>query len=179
MGECAFDGGTAAPGYGRSMAVAALVLSILSLLVTGLALLYFKRQAQAAGTVAAIERARRHDEQVPKLQAEIEAVGEGGWHRLWLHLMSTEARVTVTLEILDDCGIVFGRDQQGVDHGPLNTKRTTATGVLTHEHPEAWRVELGAVRPSVMRLVVAANGAGGWRIPLKVTVPTDMARSIW
>lgn len=91
------------------MALAALVRSVLALLVAGASELYTKRQADAATLTATLDAERRHEERTPTFDAWIEPVNDGTWQRLWLRLTSHQGLSAVEATITEGVGVEFTR----------------------------------------------------------------------
>jgi hypothetical protein len=162
------------------MAVAALVIAVLALIASGLSVAYTKRQADAARDVADIERARHLAERTPRFDARIEAVNDGGWHRLWLRLVSGESLNKVEAEIVGSGGITFSPGQSGVDPEQSAPTLATVQDELASQAETAWMLVLPDTRPARLRLLVhAAAGHDSWDVPVEVEVPPDVAHSVW
>ncbi len=97
------------------MAFAAVVLSVLALLVAGASAFYTKRQADAAARTATLDAERRYEERTPTFDAWIEPVNGGGWHRLWLRLTSRQDLSAVQVEITEGEGVEFTTGSGDVD----------------------------------------------------------------
>jgi hypothetical protein len=160
------------------MVIAAFVISVLAIVVSGLSVVYVRSQALSAKGLAGIERARHHDERTPRFEAEIEAVS-GGWFRLWLRLTSSEALTSLEVDADESSGITFTSGQQGVDPSGSSPLRATAMTGLVPDAREAWRISLPAKRPEQMRLLVRAQaGDDRWDVPVLVAVPYGVTYSV-
>lgn len=128
------------------MAVAALVLSIASILVTVLALYFGKRSADAATTATNIERERRHAEMRPRYLVSCDAPNSGTDRRN-LHVKlagpgELEALDQLTVRIRDDSHTRLkaepapGQPPESVPDqvwGPLHFVPNTGPGVTTRQ----------------------------------------------
>jgi len=108
------------------MAFAAVVLSVLALLVAGASAFYTKRQADAAARTATLDAERRYEERTPTFDAWIEPVNGGGWHRLWLRLTSRQDLSAVQVEITEGEGVEF--HDRAIRRGARGAAAGTARG---------------------------------------------------
>ncbi len=126
------------------MVVAALVLSIVSILVTAVAVYFGKRSADAATTATNIERERRHAEMRPRYLVTCDAPNPGTDHRnLYVKLAGPgelEALDQLTVTIRDDSHFRLkpapapGQPPESVPDqvwGPLHFVPGTGPGVTT------------------------------------------------
>jgi len=97
------------------VAVAALVVAIFSLLVSGAAGIYTKRQADAVRITASNDTARRHEERTPAFEPKLVPKNDGQWYDLTLRLTSGKSVTSLELEIIDGHGLSFVAGQLGVD----------------------------------------------------------------
>ena len=98
----------------QRVAIAAFVVSVFAIAVSGLAAFFTKRQSDAATKLADLEAERRHHERTPTFNCGIELVNEGQWYRLWLRLTSRERLARVEVEITEGTGVSFTVGQHGV-----------------------------------------------------------------
>jgi len=166
------------------VAIAAFVVSLFALIVSSTAVLFTKRQSDAAIRTVALDAERRHQERTPTFDGGIELVNDGKWHRLWLRLTSPEALSSVEVEINEGSGVAFTTGQHGVnptEPAPVLHIYTAdehgATGLAPDERT-AWRVQLSASRSPKVRLMVrSVIGDDLWTVPIPVDVPLDP--SVW
>jgi len=161
------------------MALAALILSILALLVSGLSAWYARTQAHAAKEATAIERDRRHGERAPHFDAEIEDVnGDGGFYRLWITVTSEEALDDVSVELPPACSFGF---TPGI-HGVSDSRHADSyEGEIEPGGRACWRVELvpDHHKDREKVLVSARRGTGKWSRQVPVEVPYDLMKSAY
>lgn len=163
-----------------AMALAALLVSILALLVAGLSALYTRKQANEAEATRRIEQDRRHDERQPHLRARVEPVSNGAWCRLWLELESAEPVTATTVEILGS-SITFPSNQQGVASGDQAPLIATSEGQspLSQASPLCWRVLVDEGQEAQERLLVTCHrGEERWQSVLSVDLPYDLLKSV-
>jgi hypothetical protein len=161
------------------MAVAALIVSILSVIFTGGGLIYAHQQADSARKTADLEAARRHEERTPRLHGGIEPMNSGGWYRLWLELDSTEPLSGLVATLPADKGLAFPPSQDGVAlGGPSLT--ATHEGQVQGGSRAAWRIELAEKRARKVRVTVVCKRASEeWRLLVDTDVPYDLLVSVF
>lgn len=177
------------------MAIAALVISVLALIVAAASAFYAKRQsdsgreqAAAATLTARNDAERRLEERTPSFAGEIEPVNDGRVHHLHLRLTSKEELSAVAVKITEGNGVEFTSSQYGVDPAErppvLHARAEDADGSplrLTPNDRVTWRVQLPDPRPPKIWLKVrAAAGEDTWpAVVVAVDVPLDPAASTW
>src|SRR5687767_1144257 len=95
------------------MTVAALIVSIVAILISLGSIVYARQQAQANKKIAQIEQDRRHEERTPRFTAWVEDMGS--WKRLWLRLESSKALTRLAGTLVEAEGVSFTHSQNGVD----------------------------------------------------------------
>jgi hypothetical protein len=167
--------------WSLAMVVAALIVSLLALVVAVLSAVFTGIQAKHTRALAEIEASRRHDEQTPVLVAWIEGVnwndttGDAGWYRLCLRLESAEALDRLTAEVIGTDAVSFAPGQVGVDPTAAAHREPLQPGEAV-----CWRVELPERdRPRAMqRLIVRCHRAAAtWSVLVEVEVPRGGRRS--
>lgn len=165
--------------YDEDMAIAALIVSILAMLVAGGSLVYTRRQAVDTSRLAKIESERHHREREPVLYGWIESMNNGGWYRLWLRLDSKEQLSSLRVEIVEGAGVTFPPSQNGVD--PSGKRPLAATwSKLDPVESACWMVELAEERSSQIRLRAETTSDGGeWTVSVPVEVPVDILKTVF
>ena len=140
------------------MALAALIVSVLALLVAAAAALFAKRQSDSTSRLETFEAARRHDELSPQLVARaVPATEHRQWPSLELESRGPHDLDSVTLKLL---GPLAGES-------PVGTLIDSRNGALTDE------LELGALsvagRPAVVRIQLEDEDTRGETVRLFVT----------
>jgi hypothetical protein len=167
--------------------VAALVVSVVALILSGGSVVYARLQGVESRRLRQIESSRRHDELTPVLLGEVESVNGGSWFRLWLSLLSATPLLALELEIVEGPGVSFTSGQDGV--APMTVQPLRAVYDLPHSLRQgdrhAWRIAFDPMTgPSRMRLRVNCHGeddAGGpvsWPVLVDVAhLPVDLTRT--
>ncbi|NCT91960.1 hypothetical protein GXB85_13515 [Cellulomonas sp. APG4] len=165
--------------------IAALVVSVVALILAGLSVLYTHRQAVAVAESTRIDRARRHDERQPRLQVGLRPLNKQDVDRRHLHLAirldGPEPLTAVRVEIRDAPGLVFSPSQLGVQarapqpitegemRAPRGTDVLAPGGVLT------WQLEIDSReprRPRTARLLIHTfSGDEPWLTQHEVRIP--------
>lgn len=147
------------------MEIAALIVSIISLLVAIGSTVYARK-------VAGIETERRRDERIPTLIGETERVNEA-WYRLSLRLTSAWPLASLTAEIVEGDGVSFTPSQNGVSAGAPSPIRTARWGALGQGDPAVWRIQLAETWSETIRLRVECCGGDGreWTVSVEVDTP--------
>jgi hypothetical protein len=162
------------------MVVAALIVSLLALVVAVVSAVFTGIQAKHTRALAEIEASRRHDEQTPILVARIEGVnrndvtGDAGWYRLRLRLDSAESLDGLTAEVIGTDAVSFAPGQVGVEPTIAAHREPLEPGESV-----CWRVELPERdRPRAMRLIVRCHRAAAmWPVRVEAEVPRGGRRS--
>lgn len=166
--------------------MAAFVISLLALVAAsasaffaGRQAAHAKRQANDTAKLAAIEAERRHVEQAPRFDASIESVNGGGWYRLWLYLTFGPTLDSVQLEILNDRGLWFGTEQDGVGSSEAFPKIAQG-GALARGDTASWQIVLAEDPPPVLQLRVNCTaGSEQWDVLTSADVPYDVLKSLY
>ena len=162
------------------MVVAAFVMSVLAIVVSGVSVVYVRSQAMAATEISDIERSRHLAERTPRFGAEVESMNDGGWFRLWLRLTSDQAMDEVEVTLDQDAGITFTSGQEGVDPADRSHLHAKVPSKLGQRERTAWGVALRKERPRQTTLLVQAQaGRDSWSTSLVVALPSDPANSVW
>lgn len=167
------------------MTVAALVLSILAIILAGASALYTRKQAIAATATATIETDRRHDELTPRFTALVEPMPHSHpYYKLRLRLDTPQPLTALRVRLLNaPVDVQFTNGQHGTDPGarsPIHEAfAVPENGIALRPHDHAtWQVELNSVPDGGLRLQVDAEARGGvWQVP--VSVPTPPEHSVW
>jgi len=165
------------------MTRAALLISILALVVAVLSARYTRQQARAAGATAEIDKARRHDELVPRFAAELEPMPNSSLYcRLRLRLDSRQSLTALTVRLLEaPVDVQFTHGQTGTDpraRAPVHEAFAIArSGVALRADEQAiWQIELNSVPNRGLRLQVDAQiGDEVWQVPVTVPIPIEYA----
>ncbi|MGI5223520.1 hypothetical protein [Actinoallomurus sp. CA-142502] len=162
------------------MAVAALVISIVSLLVAGLAAWFTWRQTRAEEAATSIERKRHHAEREPAFEGRVKLVSNSGWHRLDLRLAQGGPLAKVTVTIVEGDGVEFAGNQYGVP-GPAARATAFTINPLKRDELATWRVLLADSRSSRIRLVCECSDDAGdtWEVSTWVDLPPKVRISVW
>lgn len=190
---------TVPPGWGRrpqlaatliDVAVAALMISIIAVLLTGAGLVYAHQQASAAKSQARLLKDQQLDLRTPVFEPEIE--DRGSWHRLVVRLTSQWPLVAIRVTLLGDNNLQFSDSQNGVQPG---TPAPRKTATWNNNHPEqgglhpgdtaVWRIDLGDeqrqdTRPEQLSLRIECAGGTDeerWTVHTVVAVPEDPRKS--
>ncbi len=165
--------------YRTGMAVAALALSMVSIVIAVTSVVHARRQAVSTEQMASNDADRRRLERVPDLVGEIEPVNDGAWHRLRLRLLSDEALTGLTVEIIDGHGVAFTGSQNGVDSSSPYPIQLASWGSLSPSETACWRVQLGEQGSTELWLLVTCRGAAAkdrWTRTLKAEAPVGPPR---
>jgi|GEM_PF-5970353 hypothetical protein len=158
------------------------LVSALALVVSIGSAVYAKRGADETRELRAIESQRRHDERTPRLDAQIETLNEGQWHKLWLILQSAESLDAFKVDILDDPDVWFGDGQTGVEPGVGRTRTANWGALPIGKREAALRVVIGNKAPGEMRLLVTCTiGDDRWPVVCTVDLPStyDLLQSVY
>lgn len=151
---------------------AALVVSVIALVVSGLSAFY-------AGQVARVERRRQHQERRPEFEARITDSDDGSSDfQLWVSLISAEAMDSVTVVLPDDCAFQFRAQSAGVVDS-TRAESDTEGQVVEHEGL-CWGIKLVSEHHRERQLieVVARAGRDEWSRTVVVDVPYDVLSSV-
>lgn len=139
------------------------------------------------------EAARHHDDQKPDLRCGIDEVGGGLWYdpaspipeaamgkfRLWVEMHSPEPLTGLTVEFLEDVGLIYEGDDEGK---PLATpgRQCSRRAPLSIGDRATWWTLLHVNAPTEARLrTTARRGRKKWVQLHDIEVPYDIARSIF
>jgi hypothetical protein len=173
----------------RQVSVAALIISIVAILVAGVAAYYTRRQSRAADVTAANDSSRRHDELTPRFSASLVSLaGSVGLYTLRLHLEGPQPLSAVSVRLLDaPRGMRFTSEQAGVAADApapvLNAFAVPPDGIALrpYEHSD-WQFEItypDDFPVDGLKLLVDANaGEQQWQVRVPVPLPDDWV-SIW
>lgn len=152
------------------MTVAALVVSIVALIIALISVVYTRQQAQANKKIAQIEQDRRHEERTPKFTAWIEDMGS--WKRLWLRLESPRSLTRLVGTLVEAEGVSFTHSQNGVDpSSPAPIKSASWDKLLEHGESACWSIAFEddyADKP-ILRVRCYSDDGDEWT----VSVPFD------
>lgn len=172
------------------MDVAALVLSIVAVVLAGASAWYTRSQAKwtkrgalESSRLTSIEAARRHDERRPTLEASVEDVnGDMGFLRLQVVLASSEPIDSVTVRIRPSQGVRFTPGVSGVPAiGDGLTARSYSGQITKWARSTAWSIEGIPARPMPGELtidVTAHVGEEAWESTHRVTMPYSTLDSV-
>ncbi|WP_344075928.1 hypothetical protein [Luedemannella helvata] len=166
------------------MAIAALVISIVSGLIALGSAYYTRVQARAATdqvTAAldqvALMKAQIHDQRTPRFAGVVEDLGS--WHRLALRLLTPGALQSIRVTILGGGAVQFTPSQNGVDPGGAHPLQV-ATWSAAHPQQKRllagdramWRVAFNGDPPKLVHLRVECVGDDGdvWNLTTEVRV---------
>lgn len=154
------------------MAVAALVISIVSLFVAGLAVWFAWRQAKAAEASTAIERRRYHAEREPVFEGGIESLNGGCSNRLDLRLVKGGPLAEVTATIVEGDGVEFAGNQHGAPGPEPRVSAFTVEALKTGE-VASWHVVLSESYSARIRLACVCRSGDGdeWEASTWVDLP--------
>lgn len=163
--------------------VAAFVISVLALLVSGASVLYTRRQAAASSEAIKLDRARRHDEMTPQFTGEIEWLQHSHpYARLHLRLQTAQALTGLRVRLLEaPVDTQFSRGQIGVDpaaHFPIHEAVAQASDrpALAPFDRATWQLELNDPTPLLLRVQVEATIADdSWTVQVPLRVPPSPA----
>ncbi|MEU2612669.1 hypothetical protein ABZ570_13985 [Micromonospora sp. NPDC007271] len=154
------------------MAVAALITSIVAVLVAG---------TSAAFTFwnARVNAARWRKDRTPRFDADIE--DRRSWYRLRLKLTSAESVSSVTVTLMEGHGVSFTTSQKGVD--PMSTLpvRTATHGALQTGEVATWRVDLDEDRANKVTVRIASQGTNRrdrWTQLVELDVPVNVLKTV-
>lgn len=156
--------------YAERMAVAALIVSILALLVALKSAFYARKQAGMAA------RAREQAE-TPGFNSAIEIENPGSdtnWYVLRLTLATQWPVTGLQIAIIDGTGVEFTPSQAGVDNSSVPILAAEWDN-LGPGDTAVWRVRL-AESPSItvrMRIICKGRDNFSWAIPIEVAVPRE------
>lgn len=158
------------------MAIAALVISIFSLLAATASAFY-------AWKIASIERDRQHEEKTPTFKGFIETKNPQGtvhWYTLNLRLESASPLTGIKAIITEGNGIWFWRGVKGVDPSEPMPVRTATWDAMTQGEVALWRVELEPERDEEIRVLVICKGSDDaeWTTLVPVKIPPRGGRVI-
>lgn len=158
------------------MTIAALVISIVAILIAAASGWFTLRQARAAEATDQRDRLRHLAEREPKLTGSIESVNNGGWWKLNLRLTEGNLLAEVSLTIVEGDGVEFAGNQLGVP-GPAPRPTAVTVKALKRGAAATWRVLLSGDRSRQMRLTATCRGEGGetWEVPVWVDLPVAPA----
>lgn len=151
--------------------VAALIVSVLALLVSGGAVVYARRASQN-------DDARRHEERKPELLSGIKSMNGGSAHLLSLVLQSSEPLTGLVAEILDGRGIAFTASQDGVPPGGPSERAEWPGGLAVGERA-AWRIDVpkDRLRGKFRLRVTCHRTDDSWTVLLPMRAPAGPPRS--
>ena len=164
------------------MNLAAFIVAGLALVVSIGSAVFAKRSADETQALRAIESQRRHTERTPALDALVEEMNQGQWHRLWLILGSSESLDSVRADILDDPDVWFSDGQNGVEPGLGRTRTATWGTIPVGKREAAWRVAFGKAAPNSLRLLLTCSiGSDEWLVLRTVDLPStyDVLDSVY
>jgi hypothetical protein len=165
--------------YCLGMAVAALLISIFSILVALIAAYFTYQQARFTRQQAQVDADRRREERGPVFKGEVESLGS--WYRLRLRLQSPWPLRSLAVDIVDGERVSFTHNQNGVDSSSPTPIRVATYGALQPGGSATWRVQLEDDGDTHLRLRVLAYGAAPeeeWTRPLSVELPNPLGRLI-
>jgi hypothetical protein len=156
------------------MTTAALVISILALVVAVAGAWYARQQARAARASSEIDTARRHDERAPTFSAEVEdadaddATAPERW-ALCLRLTSQWPVSRLEAEISEGHGVAF------TGHGTMVTARDVA-----HDHRLTWLLNVADDHSDETRLrLTCYQGPSKWIVSTTFSVPFSPRMSVF
>jgi len=157
----------------RRVSIAALSISIVAILVAGVAAYYTWRQSRAADVTAANDSSRRHDELTPRFSASLVSLwGSDRLCTLRLQLEGPQPLSVVSVRLLDaPRGMQFTSEQAGVVAdvpAPVLNASVPQDGIALHPYPV-----------DGLKLLVDANaGEQQWQVRVPVSPPDDWIK-IW
>lgn len=172
------------------MDVAALVLSVVAVVLAGASAWYARSQAEwtkrgalESSRLTSIEATRHHDERQPKLEASVEDVnGDMGFLRLAIVLVSPERIDSVTVRIRPSQGVRFTPGVLGVPAvGDGLVARSYSGQVTKWARSAAWRIESVPAQPMSDELtidVTAHVGEEAWESTHRVPMPYSVLDSV-
>lgn len=162
------------------MALAALIVSILALLVAAASVAYVRRQTLASQALVATDTQRHHTERTPVWMSTLEQADTGDWYTLSLRLMRSQPLGSIAVAIFDAHGIAFAPSQNGVDPALPSPVLTATHGALIEGERAVWRLALDPERSGTLHLHIDSTSAGeSWKSAGHVDVPGDPSGSIW
>lgn len=158
------------PDYRARMALAALIVSALALVISGVSVVYTRSQSIAQNEATAIERERRQAERTPNFEVEIEDVNNDfTFFRLWVRLVSNESLDSIAVELPEECSFRFVSDTSGVNDP---RRAQSYQGVIEPGERVAWRVELAEpVRAPEAFYVRSTAGSAQWAERVTIELP--------
>jgi hypothetical protein len=168
----------------RQVSIAALSISIVAILVAGVAAYYTWRQSRAADVTAANDSSRRHDELTPRFSASLVSLwGSDGLCTLRLQLEGPQPLSAVSVRLLDaPRAMQFTSEQAGVatdvPAAVLNAFVVPQDGIALrrYEHSD-WQFEIRDTNyypVDGLKLLVDANaGEQQWQVRVPVSPPDD------
>lgn len=170
--------------------VAALVLSVVAVVLAGASAWYTRSQAEwtkrgalESSRLTLIEAARHHDERQPKLEASIDDVnGDMGFLRLEVVLASPEPIDSVTARIRPSQGVRFTPGVSGVAAiGDGLAARSYSGQITKWARSTAWRIESVPAQRMSDELtidVTAHVGEEAWESTHRVPMPYSVQDSV-
>ena len=162
--------------------IAAVLIAGLAFVVSLGSVVFAKRSVDEARAMRTIESQRRHAERTPALDAQVEEMNQGQWHRLWLILETSEPLDSVRADILDEPDVWFADGQTGVQPGVGRTRTAIWGAIPVGKREAAWRIAVGKAAPHSMRLLLTCSIEDDeWPVLLAVDLPStyDVANSVW
>lgn len=150
------------------MAIAALVISLISLASVPAAIfsaIYARRSAASAA-------AQTHDARRPDWTPTFTPQGEGGV--LELRLRSNRGLNSVTATIVDSTGISFSTSQEGVDPAAASPVVSAKAGPVAPAEPASWRLIVNARDHATLlhlRVHCVDDADDSWDVPIDVSIP--------
>ena len=163
------------------MAVAALLVSLAALGISGLSAFYTRRQARAETESTAIERRRHHAERSPALSADVEDVN-GDQLNLLLRISndSNESIDRLEVELPSRSPMTFPLGLTGVPPDSDGRHASSYDGPIRPGERAVWRVELDEDTPEekVVARVRSFRGEEHWDHRVTVELPYDIGATI-
>jgi hypothetical protein len=178
------------------MTVAALVLSVVAILVAVASAVYTRRGAAAQEALTRIESARHLEERRPRLAGKVERIGAGSRQRLQLTLVSDEALAAMEVTIprvqgVSPQGVSFTLNIYGVYpprpgelpyRGFCYDPYSGGAAGLKPGSSITWAVELADEHVGTLQIEAACHGAAGelWD-PVRIEAPVepDISRTVY
>lgn len=170
------------------MTVAALVLSVVAILVAVASAVYTRRGADAQAALTRIEAARHLEERRPKLVGKVERIGAGSRQRLQLTLVSDEPLTAIEVTIpriqgVSPQGVSFTLNIYGVypsrpgelpDRAFCYDPYSGQPSGLKPGDSITWAVELADKHVDTLRIEAACHGTAGelWN-PVRIAAPVE------